>query len=48
MNVFFGRNYIKITTYNYIIIGGDFNVIPEDIDVYDPKKYVDDALFKNL
>ena len=29
-----------------IIIGGDFNVIPEEIDVYDYKKYVDDALFK--
>ena len=24
-----------------IIIGGDFNVIPEEIDVYDYKKYVD-------
>ena len=29
-----------------IIIGGDFNVIPEDIDVYDFKKYENDALFK--
>ena len=29
-----------------IIIGGDFNVIPEKIDVYDYKKYEDDALFK--
>ncbi len=29
-----------------IIIGGDFNVIPDDIDVYDYKKYTDDALFK--
>ena len=29
-----------------IIIGGDFNVIPEEIDVYDYKKYVNDALFK--
>ena len=29
-----------------IIIGGDFNVIPEKIDVYDFKKYENDALFK--
>jgi len=29
-----------------IIIGGDFNVIPEEIDVYNHKKYVNDALFK--
>ena len=29
-----------------IIIGGDFNVIPEEIDVYDFKRYENDALFK--
>ena len=29
-----------------IIISGDFNVIPEEIDVYDSKKYENDALFK--
>ncbi len=29
-----------------IIITGDFNVIPEDIDVYDSKRYENDALFK--
>tara|TARA_B100000780_G_scaffold278638_1_gene252941 strand:- start:248 stop:1024 length:777 start_codon:yes stop_codon:yes gene_type:complete len=29
-----------------ILISGDFNVIPEDIDVYDSKRYEDDALFK--
>ena len=29
-----------------IIIGGDFNIIPEKIDVYDYKKYENDALFK--
>jgi len=29
-----------------VIIGGDFNVIPEEIDVYDFKKYENDALFK--
>ena len=29
-----------------IIISGDFNVIPEEIDVYDHKRYENDALFK--
>ena len=29
-----------------IIIGGDFNIIPENIDVYNWKKYENDALFK--
>ncbi|OHC73528.1 MAG: exodeoxyribonuclease III [Rhodospirillales bacterium RIFCSPLOWO2_12_FULL_58_28] len=28
------------------ILGGDFNVIPENIDVYDPKAFKDDALFQ--
>ena len=31
---------------NKIIIGGDFNVIPEKNDVYDHTKYENDALFK--
>ncbi len=29
-----------------IIIGGDFNIIPEELDVHDFKKYENDALFK--
>ena len=29
-----------------VIIGGDFNIIPENIDVYNWKKYENDALFK--
>ena len=29
-----------------MIIGGDFNVIPEKLDVYDHKRYENDALFK--
>ena len=29
-----------------VIIGGDFNVIPTEIDVYNYKKYENDALFK--
>ena len=29
-----------------ISISGDFKIIPDDIDVYDPKRYENDALFK--
>ena len=29
-----------------IIISGDFNIIPEEIDVYNHTKYLNDALFK--
>ena len=29
-----------------IIIGGDFNIIPDQIDVYDYKNFESDALFK--
>jgi len=36
----------KIKSNSSIIISGDFNIIPEDIDVYDPKKYSNDALFR--
>lgn len=28
------------------VLGGDYNVIPTDLDVYDPKAWVDDALFR--
>jgi exodeoxyribonuclease-3 len=35
-----------ISDYNNIIIGGDFNIIPDQIDVYDYRKYENDALFK--
>ena len=31
---------------NSIIISGDFNIIPEEIDVYNPEKYLNDALFR--
>ena len=31
---------------NLIIIAGDFNILPEDIDVHDPKRYTNDALFR--
>ncbi len=43
----FNKKIKKILTENKnIIIGGDFNVIPDKIDVHDYKKYEDDALFK--
>ena len=29
-----------------IIISGDFNIIPEEIDVYDHSKFINDALYK--
>src|SRR5262249_11520751 len=28
------------------VIGGDFNIIPEDIDCYDPRAWMNDALFQ--
>ena len=43
----FNKKIKKLLTVNKnIIIGGDFNVIPNEIDVHDYKKYENDALFK--
>ena len=43
----FNKNIKKMLDKNSnIIISGDFNVIPEEIDVYDHKRYENDALFK--
>ena len=43
----FNKNIKKILQENpNIIISGDFNVIPEEIDVYDANRYENDALFK--
>ena len=36
----------KLIKNKNIIISGDFNVIPSEIDVYDSKRYMNDALFK--
>ena len=36
----------KIKKNQSLIIAGDFNIIPHEKDVHDPKKYSDDALFK--
>ena len=29
-----------------VVLTGDYNVIPTDIDVYKPERWVDDALFR--
>jgi exodeoxyribonuclease-3 len=29
-----------------VVLAGDYNVIPSDIDVYKPERWVDDALFR--
>lgn len=29
-----------------VVLAGDFNVMPEEIDVYKPERWVDDALFR--
>ena len=36
----------ELTTNFNIIISGDFNIIPEEIDVYNYKRYENDALFR--
>jgi len=36
----------KIKKNSSLILAGDFNIIPDDIDVYDPSKYKNDALFR--
>ena len=36
----------ELVTNSNLIISGDFNIIPEEIDVYDYKRYENDALFR--
>ena len=36
----------RIRDGNLVIIAGDFNILPEDIDSHDSEKYLDDALFR--
>ena len=36
----------KIKNRESILLCGDFNIIPEEIDVYSPEKFTDDALFR--
>ena len=44
-NLFIKKIKAELNSNENIIIGGDFNVIPNEIDVYDYKKYENDALF---
>ena len=36
----------NLLTDKNIIISGDFNIIPDEIDVYDHNKFINDALYK--
>ena len=45
-NSFINKVEKKLHENENLIIAGDFNIIPEEIDVYDHTKYVNDALFK--
>ena len=36
----------ELTASSNLIISGDFNIIPEEIDVYDYQRYENDALFR--
>ncbi len=36
----------ELTINSNLIISGDFNIIPEEVDVYDYKRYENDALFR--
>ena len=55
INIFTKKNWLdlfinkirkEIRSNDNLIISGDFNIIPEEIDVYDSKRYENDALFK--
>jgi exodeoxyribonuclease III len=35
-----------ITTGDPVILAGDYNVMPTELDVYKPERWVDDALFR--
>ncbi len=46
LNFFIKKVKKELTFNSNLIISGDFNIIPEEIDVYDHKRYENDALFK--
>ena len=46
LNIFVKSIKNELNLNKNIIISGDFNIIPEEIDVYDYKRYENDALFK--
>ena len=37
---------IELNSNTNLIVSGDFNIIPEEVDVYDSNRYKNDALFK--
>jgi exodeoxyribonuclease III len=46
LNLFVNAIKKQLSSNSNIIISGDFNVIPDEIDVYDSKRYENDALFR--
>ena len=46
LNIFVKSIKNELNLNKNIIISGDFNIIPEEIDVYDYRRYENDALFK--
>ena len=46
LNIFIKNIKKELQSNQNLIISGDFNIIPEEIDVYDYKRYENDALFK--
>ena len=46
LDLFINKIRKEIRSNDNLIISGDFNIIPEEIDVYDSKRYENDALFK--
>jgi exodeoxyribonuclease-3 len=43
---FAGRAAELVSRESPVVLAGDYNVIPTDIDVYKPERWVDDALFR--
>jgi exodeoxyribonuclease-3 len=41
-----GRHIHQHRALDDIVLAGDFNVMPTDLDVYAPERWVDDALFR--
>ena len=46
LNLFIKDIEKKVKKKERIIIGGDFNIIPEEKDVHEPEKYLNDALYR--
>ncbi|MDA9623669.1 exodeoxyribonuclease III [Pelagibacteraceae bacterium] len=46
LNSFINQIKKEVKNNTNLIISGDFNIIPDEIDVYDSKRYENDALYK--